>query len=84
MNTKKDMMRQIATTSEYTAQALRAMHSPRPRNFHIFGAHTENKNSFQATRDEIDSMEQESVSNQMSRIGTTHDSVNNEFNKNKQ
>ena len=43
----ENMIRQIATSSEYTAQALRAMQPPRPQLFHIFDTRSDNNSNFQ-------------------------------------
>ena len=75
------MIRQIATSSEYTTQALRATRPPKPQHLYIFDTHTYDNSYVQATQDEINSMAQESVRSPMSSIGTVNESVNNSLNE---
>ena len=71
----EDMIMQIASSSEYTAQALIAMQPLRPCYFNIFDAHNDNNSNFNEAEYELNSMEQPAVRSQLSRICTVNESV---------
>ena len=72
------MIRQIASSSEYAAQALRAMNQPRPRNpqaFNLFDTHSQGHDAFQQARDDFDACKEASIRTHPSRIQRVNESL---------
>ena len=74
---QEHVIRQIASSSEYSAHVLRATSQPRQRNpqqFNIFDTHDDD--ACHATQDDFDRLNEESLRTHLSRIESASESLN--------
>ena len=75
---KEDIISQLAASTEYTAQALRAMRGPRgnPQLFHMFGTHSNSVHALEQAQSYLDSLNEESIRTHLRCLQHVNESLN--------